>query len=341
MRLNFTELMKIADQASMNSKDQSTKVGCAFVNKETGFPTGYGYNGMPRGMSDDHIERNERPEKYKWIEHAERNALYNIARETLEGNRICVLQVPTMESARAIVNCGIKEVIALNQYDLLNTIKVVNLPEWKDSPEIELERVKSLFDECGVIFKIINPEAKLNKKNEKLMEHLRVLKQVAKARSTGAVVDAAVIYRKNTTTPITNGFGVSESFDLGEVIYKNEVLKYDKSDLELEAVKSAIFNHIKPKLKDCIAIPTWCPCIRCSIAIMKSGVDKIITRDINLNDENDKRWESSFALSETLLPKMGIELEKLPIPKITPEEFKAKTLFEDMDNVKRKIPKVK
>lgn len=341
MRMNFTELMKIADQASMNSKDQSTKVGCAFINKSTGFPVGYGYNGMPRGMSDMHVERNIRPEKYKWIEHAERNTLYNIARETLEGNRLLTLQIPTMEGARAIVSTGIKEVICLNKYELLNTIKVVDTPEWKDSPEIEFERVKSLFEETGVKFKILNPAKKMSKDDEKLLEHLKILMQVAKAQSTGNVLDASAIYRKKTTTPITGGFGVSESFDLGEVFYKNEPLIYDKNELQLESIKAAIFNHIKPKLEDCLAIPTWCPCIRCSVSMMKSGVKEIITRDLILTDENDKRWEASFALSENLLPQMGITLTKLPIPKITPEEFMAKTLYEDMEKIPSLHPRGK
>lgn len=336
MRLNFTELMKIADQASMNSKDQSTKVGCAFINKKTGFPVGYGYNGLPRNMSDTHEERNARPEKYKWIEHAERNTLYNIARETLEGNRILTLQIPTMEGARAIVNTGLKEIVSLNSFDLLETIAVKQEGDWRDSPEIEFERVKTLFEETGVKFTIIDSSAKLSKESEKLLDHLKVLKQVAKAQSSGLIKDAAVIYRKNSTTPIVNGFGVSESFDLGKIIYNNKELEYDKNELELEAIKAAIFNHIRPKLEDCLGVVTWCPCIRCSVAMMKVGVEKIYTRDLVLTDENDKRWENSFVLSENLLPKMGIELNKLPINKITPEEFAIKTLKEDMPILRAK-----
>ncbi len=330
MRLNFTELMKIADQASMNSKDQSTKVGCTFINKKTGFPAGYGYNGLPRGMSDDHMERNARPEKYKWIEHAERNTLYNIARETLEGNRILTLQIPTMEGARAIVNSGLKEVVCLNKYDLLNTIEEKKIGNWEDSPAIEFNRIKDLFKESGVNLKIIDPNNLETIEDEKLLAHLKVIHQISKAQSSGKVMDAAVLYKKNTTTPITDGFGVSESFDLGTIIHNNKELQYDKNELELESVKAAIFNHIKPKLENCLAVVTWCPCIRCSVSIMKVGINEIYTRELVLTDENDKRWESSFVLSENLLPKMGISLNKLPIDKITPEEFEKKSLFEDM-----------
>ena len=39
-----------------------------------------GYNSFPKGLNDDLQERQERPEKYYWIEHAERNALYNAPR---------------------------------------------------------------------------------------------------------------------------------------------------------------------------------------------------------------------------------------------------------------------
>lgn len=36
-----------------------------------------GYNGLVRGVNDDIPERMERPTKYDFFEHAERNAVYN------------------------------------------------------------------------------------------------------------------------------------------------------------------------------------------------------------------------------------------------------------------------
>ena len=39
-----------------------------------------GFNGLVRGVDDDVALRRERPAKYSWTEHAERNAIYNAAR---------------------------------------------------------------------------------------------------------------------------------------------------------------------------------------------------------------------------------------------------------------------
>ena len=61
------------------SRDRSTKVGAVIVgpNREV---RSVGYNGFPRGVNDAIESRYERPGKYDWTEHAERNAIYNAAR---------------------------------------------------------------------------------------------------------------------------------------------------------------------------------------------------------------------------------------------------------------------
>jgi len=105
----FTDL---AIHVSGWSKDRSTKVGCVIVGPHHEVRS-LGYNGFPRGVDDDSDERHERPAKYLWTEHAERNAIYNAARcgIALEG---CVLYVPwhpCTGCARAIVQSGITEVV--------------------------------------------------------------------------------------------------------------------------------------------------------------------------------------------------------------------------------------
>ena len=72
-----------------------------------------GYNSFPRGIRDDVPERLERPAKYLWIEHAERNAICNAARAgtATEGCTIYVEIMPCMDCARAIVQAGICEVV--------------------------------------------------------------------------------------------------------------------------------------------------------------------------------------------------------------------------------------
>ena len=69
----------IAEEFASWSKDRSTQVGCVIVGDSNQILSG-GYNGFPRGVVDDIDSRHERPAKYLWTEHAERNAIYNAAR---------------------------------------------------------------------------------------------------------------------------------------------------------------------------------------------------------------------------------------------------------------------
>ncbi len=61
------------------SKDPNTQLGCIIVGPNHEIRS-TGYNSFPRGIRDDVPERLVRPAKYLWIEHAERNAICNAAR---------------------------------------------------------------------------------------------------------------------------------------------------------------------------------------------------------------------------------------------------------------------
>lgn len=97
------------------SKDRSTKVGCVVVGDANQVLT-QGYNGFPRGVSDSIPERHERPLKYKWTEHAERNAIYNAARTgtSLGDSTMYVEFFPCTDCARAIVQSGIATVVTMS-----------------------------------------------------------------------------------------------------------------------------------------------------------------------------------------------------------------------------------
>ncbi len=104
--------MSMAHLVSTKSKDESTHVGAIIVGKDNEIIS-TGMNGFVRGTNDDLIERQERPEKYFWIEHAERNTIYNAARigVSLLGTKLYVTAMPCMDCARAIVQSGIKEIV--------------------------------------------------------------------------------------------------------------------------------------------------------------------------------------------------------------------------------------
>lgn len=99
------------------SKDTNTKVGCVIVGPYNELRS-IGYNGFPRGVHDKVVSRYERPDKYLFTEHAERNALYNAS---LSGSSVkdCVLYIgwcPCADCARAIIQSGISAVIVEDPY---------------------------------------------------------------------------------------------------------------------------------------------------------------------------------------------------------------------------------
>jgi dCMP deaminase len=96
---------------SGKSKDRSTKCGCVVTTKDHDVLV-RGWNDHPRGIKDLDVRR-ERPEKYVWTEHAERNAIYNAARigVSLKGGTIYVNRVPCPDCARAIIQSGIDEIV--------------------------------------------------------------------------------------------------------------------------------------------------------------------------------------------------------------------------------------
>ncbi len=100
--------MQLADVVGSWSKDRSTKVGCVIVGRAHEVLS-LGYNGFCRGIDDDNDERHERPTKYKWTEHAERNAIYNAARigTSLVGSTLYCPWLPCVDCARGIIQAGV------------------------------------------------------------------------------------------------------------------------------------------------------------------------------------------------------------------------------------------
>ena len=110
--------MGVAILASQRSKDPSTQVGACIVNDDNKIMS-VGYNGFPRGCSDDEFpwERsadNECETKYPYVCHAELNAILNAGGNSLNGCRIYVALFPCNECAKAIIQSGITEVIYIS-----------------------------------------------------------------------------------------------------------------------------------------------------------------------------------------------------------------------------------
>lgn len=109
-----------AEIIAQKSKDASTKVGCVIVAPDNSILS-IGFNGFPRGINEHISERWNRPEKYNWVEHAERNAIYNAVRNgvKLHGAKLYINYEPKgvcSDCARALIQVGIKEVIGPDKF---------------------------------------------------------------------------------------------------------------------------------------------------------------------------------------------------------------------------------
>lgn len=119
------------------SKDPSTKVGAVIVSPSQHIVT-TGYNGMPSGVANTE-ERWTRPKKYLFVQHAERNAIYQAAKygRSLEGCTLYTTVFPCSDCMGGIVQVKIKKVV---------TPQLPDLDRWKESWEVATE----MANEAGI-----------------------------------------------------------------------------------------------------------------------------------------------------------------------------------------------
>ena len=104
--------LELAHHIAQWSKDPSTKVGCVVVGEDREIRS-TGFNGFPRGISDDPARLEDRAQKYPLICHAEENAIMHAARIGLS-LKDCVAYVtwpPCTRCARSLIQAGVKEVV--------------------------------------------------------------------------------------------------------------------------------------------------------------------------------------------------------------------------------------
>ncbi|MCI5568697.1 MAG: deoxycytidylate deaminase [Candidatus Alectryocaccobium sp.] len=113
--------MAVAKLAGMRSKDPNSQVGSCIVSQDNKILS-MGYNGFPRGCSDDEYpwsreEENPLDTKYLYVTHSELNAILNYRGGSLEGSKLYVSMFPCNECAKAIIQAGIKTLIyEVNKY---------------------------------------------------------------------------------------------------------------------------------------------------------------------------------------------------------------------------------
>lgn len=115
--INWDEyFMGVAMLSAKRSKDPSTQVGACIVTEDKRI-VGVGYNGLPRGCSDDDFPWDREGKfletKYPFVCHAELNAILNSTRN-LKDCIIYVALFPCNECSKSIIQSGIKEIVYLS-----------------------------------------------------------------------------------------------------------------------------------------------------------------------------------------------------------------------------------
>ncbi len=145
--INWDEyFMGVAMLAAKRSKDPSTQVGACIVSPDN-IILSTGYNGFPKGCSDDEFPwgRDGEENKYPFVVHAELNAILNCNGKDLRKSKLYVALFPCNECAKAIIQAGIGQVIYLSD-------KYANTPSTLAS--------KRMLTAAGVPFHQLKPKMK-------------------------------------------------------------------------------------------------------------------------------------------------------------------------------------
>ncbi len=100
--------INIAHAVSDRSPDPTTKHGCVLVDKNNRIIS-TGYNGPIKGLPS-HCVETTRPAKYKWMIHAEDNAVL-FAKCDLEGSTAYITGHPCAACFRRLVQAGIRRIV--------------------------------------------------------------------------------------------------------------------------------------------------------------------------------------------------------------------------------------
>ena len=131
--------LSLAKEVATWSQDPSSLVGAVSVGAKKEVLS-QGFNGFPRGINDLAERYNDRETKYKFVVHAEMNAIYNATYSgtSLDGATLYIYGLPICsECAKGIIQVGIKKVVIEKSKELDN---------WNES----LRLSKEMFSEANV-----------------------------------------------------------------------------------------------------------------------------------------------------------------------------------------------
>ncbi len=121
--------MKQVYLTAERSKDPSTKIGAVLVREKN--IIGSGYNGFARKVFDLPERYKDRNIKYKFVVHAESNAVLTCARLGIPvlDSVLYTNAIPCHECAKSIIQGGIKEIVVHSKWPMSHS-------KWASSMEI-------------------------------------------------------------------------------------------------------------------------------------------------------------------------------------------------------------
>ena len=137
--------MEMAELVSTWSMDKKRKVGVVIVN-ENNMVLSIGYNSFASKINENLEYRHIKPIKNFYVEHGERNAIFNAAKHgvKLNNSTMYVSWFPCSECCRAIIQSGVKTVVCVR-------------PDYSDDSWGETFKVSTdMFDESGIEIKYVS-----------------------------------------------------------------------------------------------------------------------------------------------------------------------------------------
>ncbi len=122
--------MKMVYLVAEKSRDPRTKVGAVLVRDNRLIATGY--NGFPIGVEDLDYRYNDRETKYKFVVHAEHNAVLSCARFGISslGTTLYTQGLPCQECTKSIIQGGVSKIVIHSRWPNLTSTK------WIESSKI-------------------------------------------------------------------------------------------------------------------------------------------------------------------------------------------------------------
>ncbi len=139
---NNVKFLRAALGQAWGSPDPSTQNGAVIV-ATNGAIMGVGCNEFPEGVKSTE-ERLTRPLKYSFVEHAERNAIYD-AGMIIDSDVMYALWAACADCARGIIQSGIRTLYTHSFY-ANGGVDLKDRKNWGESIQVAFE----MFEEAGV-----------------------------------------------------------------------------------------------------------------------------------------------------------------------------------------------